>query len=104
MSERETAIKLAQDFASACAQFVPVRKAILFGSYASGNFNSDSDIDVAIISDDFSNYPIADLKKIVKAVVRYAPVEPHTYSTKYFEKGDPFVEEIKRTGIEIAIL
>lgn len=32
---------------------------------------------------------------------KYTPIETHTFSTKYFEVGDPFIEEIKKTGIEL---
>jgi hypothetical protein len=28
-------------------------------------------------------------------------IEPKTYPTDYFQEGDPFIEEIKNTGIEI---
>ncbi len=30
-------------------------------------------------------------------------IETKTYPTDYFEKGDPFIDEIKKTGIEISI-
>jgi len=28
-------------------------------------------------------------------------IEPITYPTDYFSESDPFIEEIKKTGIEI---
>jgi hypothetical protein len=30
-------------------------------------------------------------------------VEPHPYPVKNFEIGDPFIDEVKRAGIEIKI-
>jgi len=33
----------------------------------------------------------------------YMLIETKTYPTDYFEKGDPFIDEIKKTGIEIKI-
>lgn len=32
---------------------------------------------------------------------KYMPIETHTFSTHYFESGDAFIEEIKKTGIEL---
>ncbi|HPI19486.1 MAG TPA: hypothetical protein PKY56_03875 [Candidatus Kapabacteria bacterium] len=31
----------------------------------------------------------------------YLDIETKTYSTEYFEESNPFIEEIKRTGIEV---
>ena len=33
----------------------------------------------------------------------YLRIQVQTFSTKYFKKRDPFIDEIKRTGIEINI-
>ena len=33
---------------------------------------------------------------------RYVDIGPHTFQAVYFEDGDPFTEEIKRTGIAVA--
>ena len=30
-------------------------------------------------------------------------IEPHIFNTSYFEEGDPFIEEIIKTGKEIKI-
>lgn len=40
-----------------------VTSAIVFGSYAQGTANEESDIDLAIISPDFKNYPEMELLK-----------------------------------------
>lgn len=73
--------------------------AILFGSYAEGKNHAFSDIDLALVSDDFTDDFIKDNGKISKANIRFNRIEPHTYSTRYFKKSDPFIDEIKRTGI-----
>lgn len=43
-----------------------VYKIILFGSYCNGTQNDDSDIDLAVISDDFMNKKIAERAIMVK--------------------------------------
>ncbi len=42
---------------------IKVRKAILFGSYAKGNYNEWSDIDIAVVSDSFEGYLFKDKEK-----------------------------------------
>jgi uncharacterized protein len=101
---KENAIILISQYIDACKNYgIDFYKVILFGSFAKGNNTNDSDIDVALVSDKFTDYPIEDRKKIVKANIRFSQIEPHTFSTAYFLKGDPFIDEIKRTGIEISI-
>lgn len=102
MSKRETAIETVKKYIRYCRMLnVNIEKAILFGSYAGNTFSKYSDIDVALVSADFTDFPLADRKKIVKANIHFSMIEPHTFSKKYFSKGDPFISEIKKTGIEI---
>jgi len=49
--EQAAAFDLARRFAAALAAEVPVAAAVVFGSYARGDFNTWSDIDVLVISD-----------------------------------------------------
>lgn len=78
---------------------IKMQKVILFGSYAKGNANDESDIDLALVSDEFSGRPLDDRQKISSVNIRFSDIEPHTFNTDYFEAGDPFINEIKRTGI-----
>ena len=58
---------------------------ILFGSYAKGTQREDSDIDIAIITDDIYR------------------IEPHIISVTDYENDEtPFVVEVKNTGIKVA--
>ena len=97
-------IDFIKDYVQYCKSLnINFDRVILFGSYAHGTPHPDSDIDVALVSSLFSNNGFENRKRISKANIRFTPIEPHTFSTAYFEKGDPFIEEIKRTGIEVAI-
>ena len=57
--DKEQAIINAKIYAKLINQHIKTEKIILFGSYAKGNFNSNSDIDIAVIvneiTDDFLN-------------------------------------------------
>ena len=49
--DQATAIKHARQYAVLVSQQVNPLKIILFGSYANGNWNKNSDIDIAVIID-----------------------------------------------------
>lgn len=76
---------------------------ILFGSYEKGTENEDSDIDIAVISDDFDD--IYDCMAILMGMTWDidARIEPHPITTKDYENvSNPFVQEIIDTGIKVA--
>jgi len=76
---------------------------ILFGSYAKGNIHEDSDIDVAVIIEDFEDAIdiMAELMGLTWDID--ARIEPHPIRKKDFEEvSDPFVEEVINTGIKVA--
>ena len=81
---------------------VNLRNVILYGSFAKGTQHEWSDIDVALVADEFEGLP-TDHKYFSYIGIKkpYVRIESNTYPTKYFKKGDPFIDEIKKTGIEI---
>lgn len=74
----------------------------LYGSYAKGTYSDDSDIDIAIIGEDFSGDPVEDTLKLMRIRRRVdTRIEPHPFKSSDFDISNPFVEEIMRTGIKI---
>ncbi len=76
---------------------------ILFGSYAKGTANKDSDIDIAIISDDFDD--IYDCMALLMGMTWDidARIEPHPIKKKDFDEvSDYFIKEVIDTGIKVA--
>ena len=76
---------------------------LLFGSYANGTENENSDIDIAIISEDFDD--IYDCMAILMGMTWDidARIEPHPIKKKdYDEVTDYFIKEIIDTGIKVA--
>ena len=70
------------------AQNIKVKKAILFGSYARGQANDDSDIDIAIISPDLGKNYLKEavlLKKISQIVD--LDISPRPYSVEEYQKA-----------------
>jgi uncharacterized protein len=81
---------------------IPIKKAFLFGSYAKGNFNKWSDIDIALISEIFKGDRISDKDKIRNLTLSVSSeIEVIPFSPKDFNSEDPFALEILRTGIEL---
>ncbi len=102
MLTKETAINTVRAFIDACyKKDIRFSKVILFGSVASDTNHEYSDIDVALVSDNFSGNPYADWHILSPINIKFTDIEPHPFTTEYFEKGDPFINEIKKTGIEI---
>ena len=76
---------------------------ILFGSYAKGTENENSDIDIAVISDEFED--IYDCMAVLMGMTWDidARIEPHPKTREDYEKvSTPFVKEIVDTGIKVA--
>ncbi len=85
-------------------KFSGIEKAYLFGSYAKGKPTDDSDIDLALIFtdlDDSERFQIQVQLMILAAKID-SRIEPHPISHTDFNSGNPFVVEIKKTGIELA--
>ena len=82
---------------------IHLRMVILYGSFAKGTQHEWSDIDVALVADEFSGFYFddADLFGYVPIKKPYVRIEAKTYPTEYFRQSDPFIEEIKKDGIVI---
>jgi len=74
----------------------------LFGSYVSGTPSGDSDIDVAVVSDDFSGNVLEDGLRLMRCRREVdLRIEPHPFRPEDFTPDNPWVAEILRTGIRI---
>ena len=81
---------------------IPVKHAILFGSYAKGNYDAWSDIDLALVSEVFEGIRMKDRGKIRLITLNVSSdIEVLPYSPQDFNADDPFVKEIMETGIKI---
>ena len=85
-------------------RYPEIENAYLFGSYAKGKSTDDSDIDLALIFtrlDDSRRFEIQVQLMLLAAQID-SRIEPHPISLEDFNSGNPFVSEIKKTGIEVA--
>lgn len=91
------------DFVEEIRKHYNISEIILFGSYANGNYNEDSDIDIAVISDDFDD--IYDCMAILMGMTWDidARIEPHPITKKDYDSiADPFIAEVRKTGLKVA--
>ncbi|TCL74130.1 nucleotidyltransferase [Hydrogenispora ethanolica] len=93
-----------REYVSELSKEIPVQKAVLFGSYARGNYDRDSDVDLAIFSDYFAGSSRIEGIKFLLARARkynhydFQPI-PFTYQD-YIER-EGFVAEVLKEGVEI---
>jgi predicted nucleotidyltransferase len=81
---------------------IRIDEAYLFGSYANETNSKYSDIDIALVSDDFTGVRYFDTKKIGRIVRNIdCRIEFHTFSNSSKQES-MFLEEIIRNGIKIA--
>ncbi|MDP2362456.1 MAG: nucleotidyltransferase domain-containing protein [Ignavibacteria bacterium] len=102
MLNKATAIEQVKNFLNDLKNIgLELNKAILFGSSARDEMNEWSDIDLMLVSDKFTLNVFENIRLYSKINVKYPDIDTHPYPTDYFMSSDPFIEEIKRTGIEI---
>lgn len=104
MFTQSAAIERVKAFAESIrCQRISLRKVILFGSYARNEQREFSDIDVALVADEFTGFGFQDVGLIGEAISQklFVDIEPHTFSPEQFTDWNPFVQEIKRTGIVV---
>lgn len=102
MVTRESAINIARLFIDDCqSNGLTFHKVFLFGSAAKEKTHEWSDIDLLLISDQFSDNIFENLKLYSKINIKYPVIETHPYPTKYYYEGDDFIKEISKESIEI---
>ena len=101
--DKTDALNIAQKFAVAVKLKFNYTRIILFGSYAKGNFNEDSDIDIAVVMKDYNNLMDMQLELMRLRRKIDSRIEPHPFREYEFELSNPIVSEIIKHGREIEI-
>lgn len=102
MDKREIR-EIAKKFAQKVAEKYDCVSVILFGSYAKGTSNKDSDIDIAVILKDYDNLMNIqiELMRIRREIDRR--IEPHPIKERDFNESNPLAYEIKKYGEKINV-
>jgi predicted nucleotidyltransferase len=82
---------------------IPVKKAVLFGSFAKGTYDEESDIDLAVFSDYFETVSRVEgtTYLLIQAQEFEFDLEPVAFTAKEYEDRLGIVDEIRKTGIDM---
>jgi len=76
--------------------------AYIYGSFAKGTSHRWSDIDLAVISPDFSDDLFEDRLHLMRiAACIDDRIEPRPFKKGLFNRNDPLVDEIQKNGVQI---
>jgi len=103
MAERDDELnKIIKNFLKEIQKNFKIDDAYLFGSYAKGTAGKWSDIDIAIVSSDFSDDLFEDRLKLMRLASAVDDrIEPKPFKKELFNADDPLVDEIQKNGIRL---
>jgi len=83
-------------------QYYSISAAYLYGSHAKGTASLWSDIDVALISQDFSTDLFEDRVTLMRlAAFVDERIEPYPFPEEMFNKDNPLASEIQQHGLRL---
>src|SRR5216117_3729099 len=103
MAKEEDAQRIAKNYVRRLARDITIHQAILTGSRAKGSYLEDSDVDLIIVSDDFSKMQLPErLRYLQKQWKSKIPLEEFGYTVNEFatlRQKSTYIKEAVRTGI-----
>ncbi|MCK5612718.1 nucleotidyltransferase domain-containing protein [Candidatus Pacearchaeota archaeon] len=79
-----------------------IERAYLFGSYARGTQNRWSDVDIAVVSPDFSDDGVEERYRLMKVACTIDDkIEPVPFRPEAFSEENPLAWEIMKGGLRI---
>src|SRR5712692_8296225 len=103
MAKETDVQRITKRYVHRLARSITVNKAILTGSWATGGYLEDSDVDLIIVSDDFSRMPISErLSYLQKNWRNRLPLEAFGYTVEEFRRlgqRSTYVKDAVRNGV-----
>ena len=103
--KRKRVIEESKQFVKCVQKHYNVITAYLIGSYARGDFNIWSDIDIVIIVEKAPESPLDRLENIKNCIRKHPDIEPIIITKTRYEKlktkKNPITVEIEKTGIKL---
>jgi predicted nucleotidyltransferase len=89
-------------FLAVVRQRLRVEAAYLYGSHAAGSARPWSDIDVAVVSPDFSGDLFEERVALMQMAAQIDDrIEPQPFTPERFDPNDPLAHEISRHGVRL---
>jgi len=98
---KKTIISTASKYVRQLPLELDVKKAYLFGSCAKGLESKDSDIDIAVVLGNMTDFFETQMQLMRLRRNVDLRIEPHPIGEKEFNSMNPFAWEVQNTGIEI---
>ncbi len=100
MAERDDIESLITLFLMGVKKKYRIKAAYIFGSYAKGSASKWSDVDVAVISPDFSDDLYETRLELMRMAARIDDrLEPHPFKEELLSMNDPLISEVTDHGI-----
>lgn len=99
--DKSSVLRIVSDFRKALeTQSVKPQKIILFGSHSTGTQREDSDIDLVVISEDFSGKSYWERIDILSAAIFtvFKPIEAIAMTPEEWQSGDSLIADYARNG------
>lgn len=98
----DNAKEITNQYATLLREHIKLEKVILYGSFVKGQPHIDSDIDVAVVSPDFTGDRLEDQLKLMRFRRQVdLRIEPIPFLPEDFIPADPLAKEIMDTGYVI---
>ncbi|WP_375580615.1 nucleotidyltransferase domain-containing protein [Marivirga tractuosa] len=98
----QDALKIAKDYRNVVSGLPHFSELWLFGSFVKGNFHKDSDLDIAVIFDEYKSKMDIQLELMRLRRNIDSRIEPHPFRKNEFNSHNPLIDEIKEYGQVIA--
>jgi predicted nucleotidyltransferase len=99
--DKEAVLNIAKTYANEVMKKYKNSKVFLFGSYAKDNQHPDSDIDIAVVLDDYA-YKLDIMLELMRIRRRIdSRIEPHPIRKSEFNLSDVITSEVLTYGIPI---
>ena len=99
---REEIVQVAKLYAELLKKEMQIDSVYLYGSYVTGTFTEDSDIDIAVFAEEFTGDRIEDTMKLMKfrRKIDYR-IEPHPFKISDYIQDNPYIQDILNNGLRI---
>ena len=99
--DKKDVLNIVREFASVIVTNYDCKQVYLFGSYAKGTNQEESDIDIAVILREFEN--VMDIQLELMRLRRKidSRIEPHPFRERDFNLANPVANEILKYGQRI---
>ncbi|MBP3639988.1 MAG: nucleotidyltransferase domain-containing protein [Muribaculaceae bacterium] len=94
--DKEQALKLARKYKEIVAERLPLKAMYLYGSYSKGNYNEESDIDIAVVVDKLNDNFFEDTPLLWKLRRKISTLIEPVLLTE--DESNPLYYDILRTG------